>query len=201
MNCRSGCRKSSSKMTILPKKKHQESRKNDQDHDTDNRNRVRNRSTHTHNTIRNNRLQQHPTPDEFDFDDIGTGLEASVPPLTPPRPMFNDLESRDTHHEGLPHKRSRHKQGSSSSYFLSPNPSPSNSHHSSSRLREESPLDERNEDGYNSSDEHGPSSTRVDDMAVSKVSLKLKFITHYYIINGRSISAGWICISILQRGT
>lgn len=151
-------------MTILPKKKHQDSRKNEQDHDADNRNRPRSR-----NVVRNNnRLQQHQPPDEFNFDELGNGLDASVPSLTPP--MFNDLETRDAH-EGLPHKRSRHIQGSP--YFLSSNPSPSNSHHSSRVVsREESPIDEEgNEDGYNSSDEHGPADSRMtDDMdrAVSK---------------------------------
>ena len=149
-------------MTILPKKKHQDSRKNDQDHDAENRNRARNRS----NPARNNRLQQHQPPDDFDFDDLGNGLEATVPSLTPP--MFNDLDARDTH-EGLPHKRSRHKQGSP--YF---NPStPNNPHHSSSRVsREESPINEGNEDGYNSSDEHGPRGDDDEcdhDLAVSKV--------------------------------
>jgi len=151
-------------MTILPKKKHQEIRKNDQDHDTDNRNRVRNRPR---DTVRNNRLQQHQPTDEFDFDELGNGLEASVPPLA--TPIFNDLETRDTL-EGLPHKRSRHKQGSS--YFLPPNSHPSNSPHSSSRVvgREETPDGDGGiEDGYNSSDEHGPCDDPTsDDLAISK---------------------------------
>lgn len=140
-------------MTILPKKKH-ESRKNDQDHDSDNRNRGRNR-----NAVRNSRLpHQHQAPDEFDFD---APLDASVPSLTPP--LTSELGDRDPH-EGLPHKR--YRQGSP--YYLPPTSS-SVSHHSRVASREESPIvdEEGTEDGYNSSDEHGPVIEEA-DRAVSK---------------------------------
>ena len=133
-------------MTILPKKKHQESRKNEQDHDADNRNRTRNRCSRE----TRNRVQQQP-------DDIGSVPDTPGNVLLQASPVYNDLDTREPQ-EGtsLPHKRTRHRQ--TSTFFIPQKNSSNNalvSSRSNSREGSASPNVEADEDGYNSSDEHG----------------------------------------------
>lgn len=137
-------------MTILPKKKHQETRKNEQEHDIDNRSRHRNRP-------RESRAGR--TQEENGVDSTSTNGSLSSP-------VYNDLESQEA--VGLPHKRSRHTRQQSNFYSSSSSTSVQISKrnsktNNSSRDGIESPHcdeddddEDNNEDGYNSSDEHGP---------------------------------------------
>lgn len=145
-------------MTILPKKKHQESRKSEQDQDIENRNRTRTRPRETRNRA--------PPTDDLD----AAALETSSNALS--LPVYNDLDTRDSQ-EGpsLPHKRNRHKPAQG--FFLPPSNSPTvNNTHSRSGSRETSvsPSREADQDGYNSSDEHGPRSFGAKDATVEMLS-------------------------------
>lgn len=128
-------------MTILPKKKHQEARKNEQEHDIDNRNRHRNRSRDS----RTGRTQEDPS---------------SVDTTSSNTSLSKDLESQES--TGLPHKRSRHTRQQSSFYSSSSSTNPLISKRNcKTRDGSESANcsgggEDTNEDGYNSSDEHGP---------------------------------------------
>ena len=129
-------------MTILPKKKHHDSKKNEQDHDSDSRNRHRNRA---HRDSRVGRT--HSSPEDLDVE-------------TSPSPKYSDLDLRETQESSvLPTKRSRHNRDRQQNFY-STTTSHSNVSISRRNSREgsKSPNDnnEDNEDGYNSSDEHVP---------------------------------------------
>jgi len=121
-------------MTILPKKKHQDSKRNEQDHENELRNRTRTRN------VRENRSRtSQPTDDLLSIADPSSNNILGTPSI------YNDLDNRDPQEViSLPHKRSRHRQGSN---FLST---------SIEEGREDDEEENEENDGYNSSDEHGP---------------------------------------------
>lgn len=164
-------------MTILPKKKHQESRKSEQDQDIENRNRTRTRPRETRNRA--------PPTDDLD----AAVLETSSNALS--LPVYNDLDTRDSQ-EGpsLPHKRNRHKPAQG--FFLPPSNSPTvNNTHSRSGSRETSvsPSREADQDGYNSSDEHGPRSFGA--------KVKLACIHWIHILDIFKFCGSFLCYSSL----
>ena len=120
-------------MTILPKKKHQEAKRNEQDHDD---HRTRQSRTRSSREIRT-RAQNSSTNEDLSNISEGSNSRLVV------GAHYNDLETRE-------HKQPSFNRGSQNYYLAQTN----------NNVRSElvSPDDdlEDDEDGYNSSDEHGP---------------------------------------------
>ncbi len=128
-------------MTILPKKKHQEGKKSETDFVEEVRSRGR---------VRTTRDRARPSSSEHSGNiecPVSSALSASSP-----RYDYNEVEKRESSDcSSVPYKRTRHRPvGATGKFLMGPN---DGGRAASSRRMNET---EEGEDGYNSSDEHGP---------------------------------------------
>ena len=127
-------------MTILPKKKHQESKKNDSEFETEGRSRSRARSA---------RERNRPPSD-----DLGATQDCSSTTghnSASPNYEYADIDSIDSQDiSSVPFKRTRHRPVNTGIYYMGATPAGSSPRSTGRRNSDDE------QEGYNSSDEHGP---------------------------------------------